>query len=122
MSILHVAIILFALAAVFGLTMAVLHFKGQTPPKNMHALLHGVFAASGLVVLLAAVLRTGAEGARGIALGLFLVAALGGWFAEREELYRGAGAIGSQLALNGDAQHDLLARFGRDEGWLPSGS
>jgi hypothetical protein len=79
MSMFHVAIILFALAAVFGLTMAVLHFKGQTPPKPMQALAHGVFAASGLAVLLVAVLQTGAEGARGAALGLFLVAALGGF-------------------------------------------
>jgi len=51
-----------------------------------------------------------------------LVAALGEWFAEREERYRGAGVVGDQVALNGDAQHDLLARFGRDEGWQPPGS
>lgn len=49
-----------------------------------------------------------------------LVDALTGWFAEREEGYRGAGAIGEQAALNGDSQHDLLARFGREEGWRPS--
>lgn len=51
-----------------------------------------------------------------------LVAALAEWFASREEMYRGAGAVGDQAALNGDAQHDLLARFGRDEGWTPPGS
>lgn len=51
-----------------------------------------------------------------------LVAEVADWFAEREELYRGAGAVGGQVALNGEARHDLLARFGRDEGWAPSGS
>ena len=49
-----------------------------------------------------------------------LVAALGEWFAPHEEMYRGAGVIGEQQALTGDAQHDLLARFGRESGWQPS--
>lgn len=48
-----------------------------------------------------------------------LVAALGEWFADREELYRGAGAVGDRAALTGDPQHDLLARFGRDAAWSP---
>ena len=51
-----------------------------------------------------------------------LMTALAEWYASREELYRGAGAVGAQVALNGDAQHDLLARFGRDDGWEPSSS
>lgn len=51
-----------------------------------------------------------------------LVTALGEWFAEREEIYRGAGVVGAQADLTGDAQHDLLARFGRDAGWAPPGS
>ena len=51
-----------------------------------------------------------------------LVAAVADWFASREELYRGAGAVGARIPLNGDAQHDLLARFGRDEDWEPPGS
>ncbi|KAA1418687.1 TIGR03086 family protein [Nocardioides humilatus] len=51
-----------------------------------------------------------------------LVAALGEWFAPREEMYRGAGVIGDQQALTGDAQHDLLARFGRESGWTAPGS
>ena len=51
-----------------------------------------------------------------------LVAALADWYAPREEMFRRAGVVGDQVALNGDAQHDLLARFGRDEGWAPPGS
>jgi uncharacterized protein (TIGR03086 family) len=51
-----------------------------------------------------------------------LVAALAEWFAPREEMYRGAGVIGEQGALTGDAQHDLLARFGRESGWAAPAS
>jgi uncharacterized protein (TIGR03086 family) len=51
-----------------------------------------------------------------------LVAALTEWFSPREEGYRSAGVIGDQRPLPGDAQGDLLARFGRDAAWSPSGS
>ena len=51
-----------------------------------------------------------------------LVDALAEWFAEREEIYRGAGVVGAQAELTGDPQRDLLARFGRDAGWAPPGS
>ena len=46
-----------------------------------------------------------------------LVHSVGDWFAEREEMYRSGGAIAVRQALTGDAQHDLLARFGRDAAW-----
>jgi uncharacterized protein (TIGR03086 family) len=49
-----------------------------------------------------------------------LVHAIGAWFAEREEAYREAGAIGTRRQLTGDDQHDLLARFGRDASWGPN--
>ena len=49
-----------------------------------------------------------------------LVHAVADWFDEREELYRGGGAITARHALSGDAQHDLLARFGRDATWGPN--
>lgn len=76
---LTVAIVFFALAAVAGLAMAVFHLRGQTPPKPVLAALHGVFAAAGLVVLLLAVLELGTGGGAAIALGIFLLAALGGF-------------------------------------------
>lgn len=75
----RLAILLFAIAAVAGLTMAIMHFKGKTPPRPVLAVLHGLFAASGLVVLLLAVLKVGFSGAPAIALGLLVVAALGGF-------------------------------------------
>lgn len=74
-----IAIVLFAIAAAGGLTMAVLHFRGRTPPPMPLAALHGVLAASGLVLLLLAVMKAGTGRASGIALGLFLLAALGGF-------------------------------------------
>lgn len=48
-----------------------------------------------------------------------LVHAVADWFAQREEMYREGGATGPRLELTGDAQHDLLARFGRDGSWGP---
>ena len=73
------AIALFALAAVAGLSMALGHFRDRTPPKLLIAALHGVFAASGLLVLLLAVVQASTGGPAAIALGLFLLAALGGF-------------------------------------------
>lgn len=75
----NVAVILFALAAVAGVSMAVMHFRGITPPKPVLAVLHGLFAASGLVVLALAVIKIGAGGAAITALVLFLLAAIGGF-------------------------------------------
>jgi uncharacterized protein (TIGR03086 family) len=46
-----------------------------------------------------------------------LVQGIVGWFDNREEMYRGGGAIAERGPLTGDAQHDLLARFGRDPDW-----
>lgn len=46
-----------------------------------------------------------------------LVHAVADWFDANEEAYRSGGAIGARASLTGDAQHDLLARFGRDAAW-----
>lgn len=75
----QLSLILFAIAAVAGLTMAIMHFRGISPPKPVWATLHGLFAASGLIVLLLALIKTGFGGKAGIALGLLVVAALGGF-------------------------------------------
>jgi uncharacterized protein (TIGR03086 family) len=50
-----------------------------------------------------------------------VVEALAAWFADREELYRGAGAIGPRPdgATVDDPQARLLVAFGRDPGWSP---
>lgn len=46
-----------------------------------------------------------------------LVHAIADWFEDREEMYRDGGVISARCPLTGDAQHDLLARFGRDQMW-----
>jgi glucose uptake protein GlcU len=70
---------LFAVAAAAGLTMAIMHFRGTSPPKTVLAVLHGLFAASGLIVLLLALIKAGFSGKPGIAFGLLTAAALGGF-------------------------------------------
>lgn len=72
------ALVVFAAAAVAGLTMAIGHFKGRTPSVGV-AVIHGVFAATGLVLLLLAVFKEGAGNTARWALYLFLIAALGGF-------------------------------------------
>ena len=75
----QLSLALFAVAAVAGLTMAIMHFRGTSPPKTVLAVLHGLFAASGLIVLLLALIKTGFGGKPGIAFGLLVAAALGGF-------------------------------------------
>ena len=48
-----------------------------------------------------------------------LVAAVADWFADREDAYRRAGAIGPRVDAGGDPQSDLLAAAGRDPSWTP---
>ena len=75
----RLSIVLFAIAALAGLTMAVMHFRKAHAASPVLAVLHGVFAASGLIVLLLAVIKIGMHGAPAIALGLLVTAALGGF-------------------------------------------
>jgi hypothetical protein len=75
-----VAAVLFAIAAVGGLAMAYMHFKQNRNPPGGLAALHGVLAASGLVVLIWGAIEFGVGGYVAWALGLFVVAALGGFF------------------------------------------
>lgn len=72
------AAILFAVAALGGITLATLHFKKKNLPLPL-ALLHGLVGAAGLVSLLLALLGTGFTGAPAIAFVIFIVVALGGF-------------------------------------------
>jgi hypothetical protein len=71
-------ILIFAVAAVVGVTMAVAVFQNRFPPVAS-AVIHGVLAATGLVLLLVGVLLHGATGPARWALGFLLVAAVGGF-------------------------------------------
>jgi len=75
-----VAAVLFAIAAVGGLFMAYIHFKQNRNPPGAIAALHGLLAATALLVLIWAVLQSGATSFIAWALGLFVVTALGGFF------------------------------------------
>ncbi len=75
----NVAILLFAAAAVAGLSMTIMHFQGQTPPRPALAIFHGLFAAAALLVLLLSVIAAHSTGAPVMALGLLVLAALGGF-------------------------------------------
>jgi hypothetical protein len=74
-----VALVLFAIAAVGGLTMAVMRLKGRPQPPLALALLHGGAAASGLIALIVAVSNGPTAGLPLWALILFIGAALGGF-------------------------------------------
>jgi glucose uptake protein GlcU len=77
---LTVAAILFAVAAVGGLAMAYIHFSRAAHPPVVLAVVHGLFGAAGLVVLLIALMQTGVAGLGALALGIIVVAALGGFY------------------------------------------
>jgi len=73
-----VSIVLFALAAVGGITIIALYKRGTLSLPL--ALVHGAFAASGLVVLIIAAVQGQTTTMGNAALGLFVVAALGGLY------------------------------------------
>lgn len=73
------AIVLFLIAALGGVVMAVKLFRGQ-PVPSLLAAGHGAFAAGGLVVLVIAVLQSLGGELATAALIILLVAALGGFF------------------------------------------
>src|SRR5688500_9378132 len=71
------AVICLTIAALFGLYMAVGHFKGRSPPPTAAAVFHGLFAVAGVLLLLFGVLEAGCGTVQSWALILFVVAALG---------------------------------------------
>jgi hypothetical protein len=75
---LNIAILLFALSAAGGLLLATLHFRGKNRPWPL-AILHGLLAATGLVILLVALAGGGAPEHAKLAAILFVAAALGGF-------------------------------------------
>jgi hypothetical protein len=76
------SIVLFLLAALIGIYMAVRVLKGVLPPAGA-AIFHGLFAASGLLLLLYAAFFTGAPASQVVTVAavLLVIAALGGFLA-----------------------------------------
>lgn len=74
-----IALVLFALAAVGGLVMALQRFSGKPLPPLPLALVHGAAAAAGLVALIVFVANNGGASAARTGLVLLVIAALGGF-------------------------------------------
>jgi hypothetical protein len=105
-----VAVILFAIAAVGGVIMAAMRFGGRELPPMALAIVHGLFAAAGLVTLILSVVGAQTSWAAIVALVGFVVAALGGFMLFAHHLRRkalpinyvvihGAGAVISFVIL-----------------------
>jgi hypothetical protein len=75
----NIALVIFAIAAVGGLVLAVMRFKGRPYPPMGLALVHGLAAAAGLVWLIMVVVQGQGTPRASTALVLFVVAALGGF-------------------------------------------
>jgi len=84
------ALVLFAIAALGGVTMAVMRFRGAERPPTGLALLHGAFAAAGIIVLIVAMLSAPNPAQARTALVLFIVAALGGFYLFAQHLQKRA--------------------------------
>lgn len=71
-----VCLICFAVAAVLGVTLAAMYRKGKLS-LNV-AIAHGLFAATGLILLIVAVVQKSVPSTATIAMVIFIIAALGG--------------------------------------------
>jgi hypothetical protein len=78
--IMKTASVLFAIAALGGLTMAGIRFAGKPQPPTWLAMLHGFLSAAALTLLLYAYFTVGLPALASWALLLFLIAAAGGAF------------------------------------------
>lgn len=74
----YLPIILFAIAAVGGLTLVTMKFSGKDLPWAL-IIGHGLFAAAGLVALIAYVVQNSTPALVNTALVLFLIVAVGGF-------------------------------------------
>lgn len=75
-----IALVLFGLAALGGVYMATLRFRGAERPPTAIALVHGAAAAAGLIALIVAVMGEATPGHARTALIVFIVAAIGGFY------------------------------------------
>lgn len=72
------AAVVFMVGAIGGILLATLHIRKKDAPIPL-AILHGLIAATGLSLLILGVARSASAGLAGVALGIYLVAALGGF-------------------------------------------
>ena len=82
--VLRTCVVLLALAAIGGATMAAIRFRGQPRPSAWLAMLHGFIAAAAVTLLLYASLTVGLSLLANTALALFFAAAAGGAYMNLE--------------------------------------
>lgn len=97
------AIVLFAVAALGGIVMALMRLGGRELPPLGLALVHGLFAAGGLVALILALVGHGYTMVTIIALLGFVGAALGGFYLFSLHMKKQALPIPAVLAHGGFA-------------------
>lgn len=110
-----VSAVLFGVAALGGLTLAVLHFRahGKTHPPTSLAMLHGLLAVMGVIFLIVGIAATANGFAAGlasmavIALVLFVLAAFGGAY-----MFLGKHLRGEPLPTPVVIIHGLVAASG----------
>jgi hypothetical protein len=97
--------ILFALAALGGLTLAVMHFRsgGRERPPTALAVGHGLVAAAALVLLVIGVLgaAAGSSTLPVVALAIFVLAALGGAYLFLGKHLRGQALPSAVVVVHG---------------------
>lgn len=74
----YLPIILFAIAAVGGLTLVIINSNGKKIPMIL-AMGHGGLAAAGLIALIVNVIENTANTLMNVSLGLFVIVAMGGF-------------------------------------------
>jgi hypothetical protein len=72
------AVIVLVLAAIGGMTLAAIRLRGAPWPPLWLALVHGAVAATGIGLLIYAAISPGIPTLAQVALGIFILAALGG--------------------------------------------
>jgi hypothetical protein len=101
------AAIVLVLAALGGLTLAVIRLRGAPWPPTWMAVGHGAVAATGVGILIYAAVTTGIPWLAQIALGIFILAALGG-----AVLFLGFHRAGKPLPIPLVIGHGLIAATG----------
>ncbi len=74
----YLPVILFAIAAAGGLALIYMKFSGKVIPMPL-AIIHGVFAAAGIVALILNIVSSSANKLMNISLVLFVIVAIGGF-------------------------------------------
>jgi hypothetical protein len=107
MDTLEIAAIVLAVAALGGLTLAIIRLSGKPLPPTWMALGHGAVAATGLGLLIYAAVDPGIPPMAQYALGIFVLAALGG-----AAMFLGFHLKGRPLPIPLVIGHGLIAATG----------